>query len=123
MTSQDAPAWLAERPEIETIFACICDLNGVMRGKRVPIEQLDKITSGALRMPLSLLSMDIWGEDIEGNDLVFDTGDADGLCDFTGRPISPVDWTSRPAAFAQLWMRQEDGRPFMGWPETPPPSG
>ena len=116
MNLQDAPAWLADRPEIETIFACICDLNGVMRGKRVPIEQLDKITSGALRMPLSLLSMDIWGEDIEGNDLVFDTGDADGLCDFTGRPISPVDWTSRPAAFAQLWMRQEDGRPFMGDP-------
>lgn len=114
--SQDAPAWLADRPEIETIFACICDLNGVMRGKRVPIEQLGKITSGALRMPLSLLGMDIWGEDIEGNDLVFDTGDADGLCDFTGRPISPVDWTSRPAAFAQLWMRQEDGRPFMGDP-------
>lgn len=114
--SQDAPAWLADRPEVETIFACICDLNGVMRGKRVPIEQLGKITSGALRMPLSLLSMDIWGEDIEGNDLVFDTGDADGLCDFTGRPISPVDWTSRPAAFAQLWMRQEDGRPFMGDP-------
>ncbi|KGJ04775.1 glutamate--putrescine ligase [Paracoccus halophilus] len=116
MKPADAPAWLADRPEVETIFACICDLNGVMRGKRVPIEHLDKITSGALRMPLSLLSMDIWGEDIEGNDLVFDTGDADGLCDFTGRPISLVDWTSRPAAFAQLWMRQEDGRPFLGDP-------
>ena len=116
MTSADAPAWLADRPEIETIFACICDLNGVMRGKRVPVDQLDKITSGALRMPLSLLSMDIWGEDIEDNELVFDTGDADGLCDFTGRPLSPVEWTSRPAAFAQLWMRQEDGRPFMGDP-------
>ena len=98
MTPADAPAWLADRPEIETIFACICDLNGVMRGKRVPVDQLDKITSGALRMPLSLLSMDIWGEDIEDNELVFDTGDADGLCDFTGRPLSPVelqilDWT------------------------------
>ena len=116
MTPVDAPAWLADRPEIETIFACICDLNGIMRGKRVPVEQLDKITSGALRMPLSLLSMDIWGEDIEDNELVFDTGDADGLCDFTGRPLSPVDWTSRPAAFAQLWMREEDGRPFMGDP-------
>ena len=116
MTPADAPAWLADRPEIETIFACICDLNGIMRGKRVPVEQLDKITSGALRMPLSLLSMDIWGEDIEDNELVFDTGDADGLCDFTGRPISPVEWTSRPAAFAQLWMREEDGRPFMGDP-------
>ena len=116
MTPADVPAWLADRPEIETIFACICDLNGIMRGKRVPVEQLDKITSGALRMPLSLLSMDIWGEDIEDNELVFDTGDADGLCDFTGRPLSPVEWTSRPAAFAQLWMREEDGRPFMGDP-------
>ena len=116
MTPADVPAWLADRPEIETIFACICDLNGIMRGKRVPVDQLDKITSGALRMPLSLLSMDIWGEDIEDNELVFDTGDADGLCDFTGRPISPVEWTSRPAAFAQLWMREEDGRPFMGDP-------
>lgn len=116
MNSADPTAWLADRPEIETIFACICDLNGVMRGKRVPVDQLGKITSGALRMPLSLLGMDIWGEDIEGNELVWDTGDADGLCDFTGRPLSPVDWTSRPAAFAQLWMRQEDGTPFMGDP-------
>lgn len=116
MSTLDPMAWLADRPAIETIFACICDLNGVMRGKRVPVDQLDKITSGALRMPLSLLGMDIWGEDIEGNELVWDTGDADGLCDFTGRPLSPVDWTSRPAAFALLWMRQEDGSPFMGDP-------
>ncbi|MBW0158161.1 glutamine synthetase family protein [Sedimentimonas flavescens] len=116
MQTVDATAWLAERPEIETIFACICDLNGVMRGKRVPADQAEKITSGGLRMPLSLLGMDIWGEDIEGNELVWDTGDADGLCDFTGRPLSPVDWTSRPAAFAQLWMRTENGEPFPGDP-------
>lgn len=116
MEPEDATAWLADRPEIETIFACICDLNGVMRGKRVPVDQVEKIVSGGLRMPLSLLGMDIWGEDIEGNELVWDTGDADGLCDFTGRPLIPVDWTARPAAFAQLWMRTENGEPFPGDP-------
>lgn len=116
MNEADVESWLAENPEIETIFACICDLNGVMRGKRVPVDHLDKIVEGALRMPLSLLGMDIWGEDIEGNELVWDTGDADGICDFTGRDLSPVDWISRPAAFAQLWMRQENGEPFTGDP-------
>ena len=84
MLGFDVKEWLAENAEIETIFACICDLNGVMRGKRIPADQLDKIINGSLRMPLSLLGMDIWGEDIEGNELVFDTGDADGVCDFTG---------------------------------------
>lgn len=116
MQLSETTGWLRDRPEIETIFACICDLNGVMRGKRVPVDHLDKILAGDLRMPLSLLGMDIWGEDIEGNELVFDTGDADGLCDFTGRALSPVDWIARPAAFAQLWMRQEDGTVFPGDP-------
>ncbi len=116
MSTSDTLHWLSERPEIESIFACVCDLNGTMRGKRVPVEQAAKVVEGGLRMPLSLLGVDIWGEDIEGSQLVFETGDADGLCDFTGRPLIPVDWTSRPTALAQLWMRSEDGTPFAGDP-------
>ncbi|WP_227497701.1 hypothetical protein [Marinobacter sp. BSs20148] len=49
-------------------------------------------------MPLSIVGMDIWGEDVENSELVFETGDSDGLCDFTGRPLMPVTWTSRPTA-------------------------
>lgn len=36
MADNDVTAWLRDRPEIESIFACVCDLNGTMRGKRVP---------------------------------------------------------------------------------------
>ncbi|WP_349295443.1 glutamine synthetase family protein (plasmid) [Thioclava sp. 'Guangxiensis'] len=107
---------LQSETDVETVFACICDLNGVMRGKRLPIDHVDKVKNGSLRMPLSLLGMDIWGEDIEGSELVFDTGDADGIGDYTGRPLSLISWTSRPAAFAQLWMANEDGTPFLGDP-------
>ncbi|WOI56278.1 glutamine synthetase family protein [Palleronia sp. LCG004] len=106
----------ADHPEVDAIFACICDLNGVMRGKRLPVDQIGKIRAGGLRMPLSLLGLDVWGEDVEGSDLVFDTGDADGICEHTGRALSLVNWTARPTALAQLWVRQEDGRPFMGDP-------
>ncbi|SFT86841.1 glutamine synthetase family protein [Sedimentitalea nanhaiensis] len=116
MANNKAEAWLAERPEIDSIFACVCDLNGSMRGKRVPVDQVSKVVEGGLRMPLSIVGMDIWGEDIEGSELVFETGDSDGLCDFTGRPLMPITWTSRPTALAMLWMRQEDGSPFPGDP-------
>jgi glutamine synthetase len=108
--------WLLEHPEIETVFACVCDLNGTMRGKRLPVEQAAKILEGGLRMPLSITSLDVWGEDIEGNELVFETGDSDGICDFTGRPIVLINWTNRPSALAMLWMREEDGAPFSGDP-------
>jgi|TARA_R110001599_G_scaffold269511_12_gene470380 glutamine synthetase len=107
---------LLENPEIEAVFACVCDLNGTMRGKRLPIEQAVKILGGGLRMPLSTLSVDVWGEDIEGSELVFETGDSDGICDFTGRPIVLINWTNRPSALAMLWMREEDGKPFSGDP-------
>lgn len=106
----------SDHPEVDAIFACICDLNGVMRGKRLPADQIDKVRDGGLRMPLSLLGMDIWGEDVEGSDLVFDTGDADGICEHTGRPASLVNWTERPTAFVQLWTLNEDGSPFAGDP-------
>lgn len=116
MSVDNLNSWLLEHPEIETVFACVCDLNGTMRGKRLPIEQAAKILGGGLRMPLSILSVDVWGEDIEGNELVFETGDSDGICDFTGRDIVLINWTNRPSALAMLWMREEDGTPFAGDP-------
>lgn len=116
MSVDNLNSLLLENPEIEAVFACVCDLNGTMRGKRLPIEQAVKILGGGLRMPLSTLSVDVWGEDIEGSELVFETGDSDGICDFTGRPIVLINWTSRPSALAMLWMREEDGKPFMGDP-------
>jgi glutamine synthetase len=116
MPSNKAETWLADHPEIESIFACVCDLNGTMRGKRVPVDQVSKVVGGGLRMPLSIVGMDVWGEDVENSELVFETGDSDGLCDFTGRPLMPITWTNRPSALAMLWMRQEDGTPFPGDP-------
>ncbi len=108
--------WLQEHPEIESVFACVCDLNGMMRGKRLPIEQAKAIMDDGLRLPLSVLSVDIWGEDIEGNELVFETGDSDGICEHTGRPIVLINWTSRPSALVMFWMKTEDGLPFPGDP-------
>jgi glutamine synthetase len=112
----DTLSWLAERTDLRSLRAAVCDLNGVMRGKRIPIEQAQKVLDGGLRMPLSVVGVDIWGEDIANSPLVFTTGDADGLCEPIGRGILPMDWTPEPTALIPLWLREENGNPFGGDP-------
>ena len=58
---------LADHP---TIRVAACDLNGQMRGKRIPGAYALKLDAGAVRMPLSVLNVDIFGADIEGSPLV-----------------------------------------------------
>jgi glutamine synthetase len=63
----------------------VFDLNGQMRGKRMPAKKLDTILKDGFRMPLSICGVDIWGGDIESSELVFASGDSDGYCIPTGR--------------------------------------
>lgn len=116
MTTAEALAWLDSQTEIRSLRAAVCDLNGVMRGKRIPVEQAEKVLAGGLRMPLSVVGVDIWGEDIVNSPLVFATGDADGLCEPIGRGILPIDWTAEPTALIPLWLREENGTSFGGDP-------
>lgn len=111
MNTQEALVWLNEHPEVGSIRAAVCDLNGIWRGKRVPTAQAEKILTAGTRMPLSSTSLDIWGADIEENPLVFQEGDADGECRPTGRGLLPSSWVKRPTAMIPLWMFREDGAP------------
>lgn len=109
-------ALLKEDSPIESIQAVVCDLNGIMRGKRVPVSQAEKVLGGGIRMPLSIVGVDVWGEDIIDSEHVFASGDMDGICGATGRGILPVNWTSRPSALVPLWLFLESGEPFLADP-------
>lgn len=112
----DALGWLKERPEITSLRAAVCDLNGILRGKRVPVAQAPKVIDGQTRMPYSITCLDIWGEDVKGNPLVFQQGDVDGRCEPTGRGFLPVNWLGSPTALLPLWMLTEEGEPYLGDP-------
>ena len=70
-----ADSWAREHPDIESLRGFVFDINGVVRGKRLPVDQLAKICGGGMRIPLSSANVDIWGRDIEGSKWVFETGD------------------------------------------------
>ena len=102
--------------EYHTFRVAACDLNGQMRGKRVPSSYAPKLSKGAVRMPLSALNVDIAGYDIENSPLVFETGDADGLMKPTERGAVPVPWLNSQQALVPMSMYWEDGSRFDGDP-------
>ncbi|WP_127903273.1 glutamine synthetase family protein [Solirhodobacter olei] len=108
--------WLHKHPEVRTIRVAAADLNGQARGKRVPARFADKVVSEGTRFPMSVLNLDIWGEDIEDSPLVFDSGDADGVLRPTERGFLPMPWLEAPTALLPIWMFRDTGAPYEGDP-------
>jgi glutamine synthetase len=106
-----ARAFLAARPELKFVDAFIADLNGVLRGKRLPAAGALKLFETGLRLPRSLVGVDVWGADVFDNGLVVDTGDQDGLCRPVGE-LAPTPWASEPTAQLLMMMAEADGAPF-----------
>lgn len=108
--------WLRKHPEVRTIRVAAADLNGQPRGKRVPARFADTVVTNGTRFPMSVLNLDIWGEDIEDSPLVFDSGDADGILKPTERGFMPMPWLDAPTALLPIWMFHENGQPYDGDP-------
>src|SRR5690606_30343622 len=104
------------RSEVKTIRVAAVDLNGVARGKRMPVRFAERLLREGTKFPYSVLSMDIWGEDIEDSPLVFKAGDPDGLLLPTERGFLPMPWLDAPTALLPIWMFHPDGRPYDGDP-------
>ena len=102
--------------KVKSVRIAACDLNGQMRGKRLPRFEKKKFKDGSIRMPLSALNVDIFGADIENSPLVFETGDQDGLLKVTSRGVIPVPWLKNPTALVPVSMFTEDEEPFEGDP-------
>lgn len=108
--------WLKDNPQVRTVTTAVADLNGQARGKRMPSGFASKALEGMTRMPLSVLNVDIWGDDIEDSPLVFESGDRDGILRPTDRGFVPMPWLSNPTALLPMWMYTEAGDPFAGDP-------
>ena len=109
-------AYLQQNPQVQSIRVAAADLNGVARGKRLPVSHAGKAISGGLRFPKSVLNLDILGQDIEDSPLVFQTGDQDGGLQPTERGFVPMPWLDQPAALLPVWMFDDTGAPFEGDP-------
>ena len=76
-------------------------------GKRVPVSQFEKALQGSIRLPLSVPTLDIWGRDIENSDMVFASGDGDGVCQPIRDKLLSAPWHGPNAGILPVWMFNE----------------
>ena len=96
--------WINEAGRNPVIMAATCDLNGIWRGKRVPVTQVEKVLSEGIRIPISASCVDVWGADLEDSPFLFETGDSDGNGLSTGVGLLPDYTNEKNSALIPLWI-------------------
>lgn len=90
----------------------ITDLNGNLRGKRIPASGLKSVMTQGVKLPQSVIGFDNWGDDVLDNGLVFETGDSDGICHPVHPHPIPVPWAESPRDQILAMMYNPDGSAF-----------
>ena len=102
-------AVLAARPDIRFVDAILPDINGVLRGKRIPIADAARLFESGMQIPSSALLMDPRGEMTNPFGRGFGDGDPDGTAWPLPGTISPV-WGAGPPRLQMLTtLRNEVG--------------
>ncbi len=107
---------LRRLPGLESVDLLIPDANGLLRGKRIDPQTLEKAYATGVCLPASIFAADITGDTAESTGLGFAIGDCDLLCRPVPGTLQPVPWSPQPSAQLLLEMFHEDGRPFVANP-------
>ena len=73
----EAEAFLAAHPEIDAFDIVLHDANGIGRGKIIRRHELLPFYKNGRHLPISILGLDICGEDVHETGLIWDQGDGD----------------------------------------------
>lgn len=98
----------SDHPGLKTLELIFPDMNGVARGKLIPIEQTNKIF-GKVRLPLSSPQLDVFSNDTEAAGVALQTGDPDGLGHVVA--FGPALWREGDRAVALMTMTDLEGAP------------
>jgi glutamine synthetase len=116
MTSSSLPA--ADAAVLEQLHGCeqidllLPDMNGLLRGKRITRDALEKVYQNGVCLPMSLIATDITGNTVEETGLGYDIGDKDRVCRPVPGTLRPVPWSNKPMAQLLLSMEDSHGGAF-----------
>lgn len=114
--SSEAETFLAAHPDLVSVDLLLPDQHGVLRGKRIPAQELLKVYQQGIYLPGSVFALDINGNTVESTGIGFDTGDCDQPCRAVPNTLTIVPWQQKPMAQCLITMEQEPGQPYFANP-------
>jgi glutamine synthetase len=115
-TIAEAEAFLAAHPEIEAFDIVLNDANGIGRGKIIRRHELMSFYRGGRQLPISILGLDICGEDVHETGLIWDEGDGDRRAWPIPGSLKPLHATTPPRGEVLMSVYELDGRPMTSDP-------
>ncbi len=109
-TIAEAEAFLAAHPEIEAFDIVLHDANGIGRGKIIRRHELLSFYRNGRHLPISILGLDICGEDVHETGLIWDQGDGDLRAWPIPGTLVPLHNTQPPRGEVFMSMYDLDGR-------------
>lgn len=108
--TSELDAFLKRYPETEDIDVFVHDMNGFLRGKRLPVSEAKKVWQSGIEMPRCLLFLDPTGDDLDPGGRSEALGDPDGTAYPIPGRLAPVPWAPHPTG--QVLLQMHD--PFNG---------
>lgn len=115
-TVAEAEAFLAAHPEIEAFDIVLHDSNGIGRGKIIRRHELLSVYKSGRHLPISILGLDICGEDVHETGLIWDEGDGDRRAWPIPGTLVALAGTTPPRGEVFLSVYELDGRPMTSDP-------
>ena len=115
-TVAEAEEFLARHPEIEAVDIVVTDPNGIGRGKIIRREELLGFYRDGRHLPISIMGLDIVGEDVHETGLIWDAGDGDLRAWPVPGTLAPIHGTSPARAQALMTIHHLDGQPMTSGP-------
>ena len=115
-TLAEAQAFLAAHPEIEAFDIILHDANGIGRGKIIRRHELEGLYKSGRHLPISILGLDICGEDVHETGLIWDQGDGDLRAWPIPGTLVPLQGTNPPRGEVFMSMYTLDGAPMTSDP-------
>jgi glutamine synthetase len=112
----EAEAFLAAHPEIEAFDIVLPDANAIGRGKIIRRHELIPFYTVGRHLPISILGLDILGEDVHETGLIWDQGDGDLRAWPIPGSLVALHATTPPRGEVLMSMYGLDGTPMTSDP-------